>query len=189
VSRSGKSITDSDLPYNPSPWHIKGGVEGISTQQIIIHQNTWHQNPHGGSNLSKTLISLMITLLSTFVSTFTLNSCHKPWHELVELKKQILELQAKGFICPKSSPWEAPMLFVEKKDGTQQMCADYWSLNKVTIKRNILSHGSRICSTKYKEWMSSPRLIWDRSTTSWKFWSRIIQRQHSIPDMDCTSTL
>jgi hypothetical protein len=26
------------------------------------------------------------------------------------------------------------MLFVEKKDGTQQMCVDYRSLNKVTIK-------------------------------------------------------
>jgi hypothetical protein len=26
------------------------------------------------------------------------------------------------------------MLFVEKKDGTQQMCADYRSLNEVTIK-------------------------------------------------------
>jgi hypothetical protein len=26
------------------------------------------------------------------------------------------------------------MLFVEKKDRTQQMCMDYWSLNKVTIK-------------------------------------------------------
>jgi hypothetical protein len=26
------------------------------------------------------------------------------------------------------------MLFVEKNDGTQQMCVDYRSLNKVTIK-------------------------------------------------------
>jgi hypothetical protein len=26
------------------------------------------------------------------------------------------------------------MLFVEKKDGTQQMCVDYRSLNEVTIK-------------------------------------------------------
>jgi hypothetical protein len=42
-----------------------------------------------------------------------------PINELVELKKQIAELQAKGFIRPNSSPWGAPMLFVEKKDGTQ----------------------------------------------------------------------
>jgi hypothetical protein len=55
-------------------------------------------------------------------------------NELVELKKQIAELQAKGFIRPSSSPWGAPVLFVEKKDGTQWMCVDYRSLNEVTIK-------------------------------------------------------
>jgi hypothetical protein len=37
---------------------------------------------------------------------------------LVELKKQIAELQAKGFIRPTSSPWGTPILFIEKKDGT-----------------------------------------------------------------------
>jgi hypothetical protein len=57
-----------------------------------------------------------------------------PINELVELKKQIAELQSKGFIRPSSSPWGAPVLFVEKKDGTQQMCMDYRSLNEVTIK-------------------------------------------------------
>jgi hypothetical protein len=57
-----------------------------------------------------------------------------PVNELVELKKQISELQAKGCIRPSSSPWGAPVLFVEKKDGTQRMCIDYRSLNGVTIK-------------------------------------------------------
>jgi hypothetical protein len=42
-----------------------------------------------------------------------------PINELVELKKQIAELQAKEFIRPSSSCWGAPVLFVEKKDGTQ----------------------------------------------------------------------
>jgi hypothetical protein len=56
-----------------------------------------------------------------------------PINELVELKKQINELQAKGFIRPSSSPRGAPVLFVEK-DGTQWMCIDYCSLNEVTIK-------------------------------------------------------
>jgi hypothetical protein len=55
-------------------------------------------------------------------------------NEVVELKKQIAELQSKGFIRPSPSPWGAPVLFMEKKDGTQQMCVDYQSLNEVTIK-------------------------------------------------------
>jgi hypothetical protein len=55
-------------------------------------------------------------------------------NELVELMKQIAELQSKEFIHSSSSPWGALVLFVEKKDGTQRMCVDYRSLNEVTIK-------------------------------------------------------
>jgi hypothetical protein len=54
--------------------------------------------------------------------------------ELVELKKQIDELLEKGYIRPSTSPWVAPVLFVERKDGTKMMCIDYRSLNEVTIK-------------------------------------------------------
>ena len=40
----------------------------------------------------------------------------------------------KGFIRPSVSPWGASVLFVKKKDGTMQLCIDYWKLNKITIK-------------------------------------------------------
>jgi len=55
-------------------------------------------------------------------------------NELEELKKQLRELQSKGYIHSSSSPWGASVIFVEKKDGTQRMCVDYRSLNEVTIK-------------------------------------------------------
>jgi hypothetical protein len=54
--------------------------------------------------------------------------------ELVEIKKQIDELLEKGYIRPSTSPWVAPVLFVQKKDGTKRMCIDYRALNEVTIK-------------------------------------------------------
>jgi hypothetical protein len=40
----------------------------------------------------------------------------------------------KGYIRPYTSHWVAPVLFVEKKDGTKRMCIDYRALNEVTIK-------------------------------------------------------
>jgi hypothetical protein len=54
--------------------------------------------------------------------------------DLGELQKQIEELLEKGFIHPSSSPWRAPVLFVDKKDGSRRMCVDYRRLNEVTIK-------------------------------------------------------
>lgn len=38
--------------------------------------------------------------------------------ELKELKSQWQELLDKGYVCPSHLPWEAPILFVKKKDGS-----------------------------------------------------------------------
>jgi hypothetical protein len=58
--------------------------------------------------------------------------------ELGELKKLLKELLDKRFIHPTSSPWGVPVIFVEKKNGTQRMCVDYRALNEVTIKNKYL---------------------------------------------------
>jgi hypothetical protein len=58
--------------------------------------------------------------------------------ELAELKEHIRELLEKGFICPSSSLWGAPVIFVPKKDGTQRLCVDYRALNEVTVKNKYL---------------------------------------------------
>nr|GEX35217.1 putative reverse transcriptase domain-containing protein [Tanacetum cinerariifolium] len=56
--------------------------------------------------------------------------------EMKELAKQLQELSEKGFICPSSSPWGAPLLFVKKKDGSFRMCIDYRELKKLTVKNH-----------------------------------------------------
>nr|GEW17892.1 hypothetical protein [Tanacetum cinerariifolium] len=52
--------------------------------------------------------------------------------EMKELAEQLQELSDKGFIRPRSSPWEASILFVKKKDRSFRMCIDYQELNKLT---------------------------------------------------------
>ena len=56
--------------------------------------------------------------------------------ELTELKKQIDNLLAHGFIKPSLSEYGAPVLFVRKKTGELRMCIDYRRLNAVTIKNS-----------------------------------------------------
>ena len=47
---------------------------------------------------------------------------HMSASELTELRSQLDELTAAGFIQPSKSPFGAPILFVKKKDGTTRMC-------------------------------------------------------------------
>jgi hypothetical protein len=43
-------------------------------------------------------------------------------------------LLKKGYICSSVYPWEAPMFFVKKKDGTLRLCIDFRQLDKVTMR-------------------------------------------------------
>jgi hypothetical protein len=57
-----------------------------------------------------------------------------PPNELTELKVQLNELSKKGLICPSSSPWGCPAIFVKKKDQSLRMCVDYRPMNAVTVR-------------------------------------------------------
>jgi hypothetical protein len=54
--------------------------------------------------------------------------------EKEEVERQIAFLLDQGWIEPSKSPYGAPILFAEKKDGSLRMCVDYRALNKATRK-------------------------------------------------------
>ena len=54
--------------------------------------------------------------------------------EIKEVETQIKELLRQGLIEPSNSPYGAPIIFVQKKDGTLRMCCDWRKLNAQTIK-------------------------------------------------------
>ena len=53
--------------------------------------------------------------------------------ELVELKKQIVELLKENKIRVSDSLYGAPIFFAKKKDKQLRLCVDYYALNKNTI--------------------------------------------------------
>jgi hypothetical protein len=74
------TITDSVLSCKPYPLaykrRVRWGLYPTNHNTQRTHDVGYY--PHGGSNLSKTIMSLMLPLFSTFVSTHTLDTCHKP---------------------------------------------------------------------------------------------------------------
>jgi hypothetical protein len=58
--------------------------------------------------------------------------------ELAELKIQLNDSLDRSYICPSSSPWGCPALFVSKKNKELHLCMDYRPLNVVTIKKKYL---------------------------------------------------
>jgi hypothetical protein len=47
---------------------------------------------------------------------------------------QLKELLDRGLIRPSVSPWGAPVIFIQKKDGSWRLCIDYRHLKKAMIK-------------------------------------------------------
>uniref|UniRef100_A0A0G4H427 Reverse transcriptase domain-containing protein n=1 Tax=Chromera velia CCMP2878 TaxID=1169474 RepID=A0A0G4H427_9ALVE len=53
--------------------------------------------------------------------------------QLDKLRQQLDSYFEKGHICPSTSPYAAPVLFVQKADGMQRICIDFTGLNKITV--------------------------------------------------------
>jgi hypothetical protein len=111
-----------------------------------------------------------------------------PLIELVELKKQIAKLQSKGFIYLSSTASGAPVLFMEKKDGTQRMSVDYQSLNKVTEKNKYPLHRIEDLFDQMKGETVFSKIDLQSGYHQQKLRESDIPKTVSIQDMDCMST-
>ena len=81
-------------------------------------------------------------------------------YELKELKKQLDNLLACGFIRPSVSEFGSPCLFVKKKDGTMRLVVDYRKLNDITIKNSfgLPRADEQIESVRGMKWFTKPDL-------------------------------
>ena len=61
--------------------------------------------------------------------------------EVKEVQRQVTDLLAKRVPEPSTSPFGAPILFVEEKTGNLRMVVDYRALKKVTVKNCYLLPG------------------------------------------------
>nr|GEW78296.1 putative reverse transcriptase domain-containing protein [Tanacetum cinerariifolium] len=93
----------------------------------------------GNAGLTQTQISLRVEFYIVLIPGAALVA-RAPYRlapsKMKYLSDQLQELSDKGFIRPSSSHWRAPVLFVEKKDGSFIMCIDYRELDKLTVKNH-----------------------------------------------------
>jgi hypothetical protein len=73
-----------------------------------------------------------------------------------------MELLEKGYIRPSSTPWGAPVIFIPRKDGTQQMCVYYHALNEVTVENKHRCLGLMIYLINSVVRVCSPRSIFNQ---------------------------
>jgi hypothetical protein len=125
-------------------------VIGLRQVQDAVHDINIDQQPEWTTSLRDSLneftdiIKEHDGLLPTRECDFEINlECDEPPKErtyrmspaeLREVKVQLQDLLAKGWIRPSKSPYGAPILFVRKNDGTMRMYVDYRKLNDLTRK-------------------------------------------------------
>ncbi len=110
------------------------------------------------------------------------------YEELKELKVQLEELFAKGYIKLSKSSYGALVLFVHKKDGTLKMCVDYKAFNKVTMKIDTHYLELMICLIDFQELNSLVGLTYVRGITKFELRKGMKKRSLVAQGMAHTSS-
>jgi hypothetical protein len=110
----------------------KGVVEGLEHLPVVKEFADVFPEELSGMPLERELEFTIDLKLGTEPIATTPYRMSTP--ELQELKMQLKELLDLGLIRPSVSPWGAPVIFIQKKDGSWRLCIDYRQLNKATIK-------------------------------------------------------
>ncbi|KAJ9515671.1 hypothetical protein QJQ45_002689 [Haematococcus lacustris] len=124
ASASPGTPSDKDNPHIPAA--IKAELQTLLDEYSDVFEpltNTPPERPVGHT------IPLVPDARPPVTPMYRLS---KPEQE--ELKRQIQDYLSKGMIEPSSSPYAAPILFVQKKSGELRMCIDYRQLNKLTLR-------------------------------------------------------
>jgi len=103
----------------------------------------------------------MLTPRRTFDHAINLREgAEPPWgpiypmsaHQFNKLDKYLKKMLAEGRIADRESPYAAPILFMQKLDGSLRLCVDCSTRNKLTI----------LNKTPYRSWMSSEIVVMER---------------------------
>ncbi|KAJ9510007.1 hypothetical protein QJQ45_011664 [Haematococcus lacustris] len=126
-STSPSTSTSSSTPTpDPPPLHPKAAA--------LVHQypSVFPKELPAVQDMPRRSVDHTIHLTGPAPSPRPIYRMSQP--ELDQLKKQLDDLLAKGFIRPSTSPFAAPVLFVRKKDGSLRLCVDFRALNQQTLK-------------------------------------------------------
>ncbi|GJT30169.1 hypothetical protein Tco_0910444 [Tanacetum coccineum] len=104
--------------------------------------------------------------------------------EMKELFGQLKELSDKGFIRPSSSPWGAPVLFIEKKDGSFRMCIDYRELNKLTVREADISKTAFRTRYGHYEFQVMPFGLTNAPAVFMDLMNRVMRKTQGTPHAD-----
>ncbi|GKE66602.1 putative reverse transcriptase domain-containing protein, partial [Tanacetum coccineum] len=127
------------IPYGNKTLIVEGD-KGVSRLKVIsctkarkyVERGCHLFLAHVTENKSKEKRLEDVNVIRDFLEVFLEELPRLPQPKQVQLQ----DLLEKGFICPSSSPWGAPVLFVKKKDGSFRMCIDHRELNKLTVKNH-----------------------------------------------------